>query len=58
MSAGARRITSPIPTAYAWTALLAEDGDALFDNSRHTLEELGKQPGTLAMNFGNAQDML
>ena len=25
---------SPIPAAYAWPALLAEDGDALFDRKR------------------------
>jgi type I restriction enzyme M protein len=40
---------SPIPAAYAWPALLGKDGDALFDHYRHTLEELGKQPGTLAL---------
>jgi hypothetical protein len=34
---------SPIPAAYAWPALLAKDGDALFDHYRHTLEELGRQ---------------
>jgi type I restriction enzyme M protein len=47
---------SPIPAAYAWPALLAKDGDALFDHGRHTLEELGKQPGTLALIFGKAQN--
>ena len=47
---------SPIPAAYAWPALLAKDGDALFDHYRHTLEELGKQPGTLALIFGKAQN--
>jgi type I restriction enzyme M protein len=46
---------SPIPAAYAWPAQLAKDGDALFDHYRHTLEELGKQPGTLALTFSNAQ---
>jgi type I restriction enzyme M protein len=46
---------SPIPAAYAWPSLLARDGDALFDHYRHTLEELGKQPGTLALIFGKAQ---
>jgi hypothetical protein len=30
----------------------------LFDRYRHTLEELGKQPGTLALIFGNAQNKL
>lgn len=47
---------SPIPAAYAWPALRALDGDALFDHYRHTLEELGKQPGTLALIFGKAQN--
>ncbi len=42
---------SPIPAAYAWPALLAKDGDALFDHYRHTLGELGKQPGTLGLIF-------
>ncbi len=46
---------SPIPAAYAWPALRLLDGDALFDHDRHTLEELGKQPGTLALIFGKAQ---
>jgi type I restriction enzyme M protein len=40
---------SPIPAAYAWPALLARDGDALFDRNRHTLEALARQPGTLAL---------
>lgn len=47
---------SLIPTAYAWPALLVKDGDALFDHYRHSLEELGKQPGTLALIFGKAQN--
>ena len=47
---------NPIPAAYAWPALLALDGDALFDHYRHTLEELGKQPGTLSLIFGKAQN--
>ncbi|MCA3228333.1 MAG: type I restriction-modification system subunit M N-terminal domain-containing protein [Burkholderiales bacterium] len=40
---------SPIPAAYAWPALLAKDGDALFDHDRHTLEALGRQPGMSAL---------
>jgi type I restriction enzyme M protein len=47
---------SPIPAAYAWPALLAKDGDALFDHYRHTLEELGKGKGTLALIFAKAQN--
>ena len=46
---------SPIPVAYAWPALLAKDPDALLDHCRGTLDELGKQPGTLAPIFGKAQ---
>ncbi len=41
--------TSTLPAAYAWPALLAKDGDALFDHDRHTLEAMGRQPGTLAL---------
>jgi hypothetical protein len=48
--------TSPIPAAYAWPALLAKDGDTLFDHYRHMLEALGRQPGTLALIFGKAQN--
>lgn len=33
---------SPIPAPYAWPALLALDGDALFEHYRHTLGEPGK----------------
>ena len=47
----------PIPAPYAWPALLAKDGDPLFDHYRHTLEELGRQPGTLALIFGEALNM-
>ena len=45
----------PIPAPYAWPALLAKDGDALFDHDRHTLETPCRQPGTLALIFGKAQ---
>ena len=48
---------SPIPSSYAWLALRALDGDALFDHYRHTLEELGRQPGVLALIFGEAPNM-
>jgi hypothetical protein len=47
---------SPVAAAYAWPALLAKDGDALFDHYRQTLKALGKQPGTLAVIFGKAQN--
>ena len=45
---------SPIPAAYAWPALRALDGDALFDHDRHTLEVPGKQPGTRALHMSGA----
>jgi type I restriction enzyme M protein len=48
--------SSPIPATYAWPVLLTYDGDTLFDHYRHTLEELGKQPGMLALIFGKAQN--
>jgi hypothetical protein len=32
------------------------DGDALFDHYRHTLEELGRQPGTLALTAASAME--
>ena len=47
---------SLIPALYAWPALLAKDGDELFDHYRHTLEELGKSVGTLAIVFNKAQN--
>jgi len=47
---------SQIPACYAWLALLKKDGDALFDHYRHTLEELSKKSGTLALIFGKAQN--
>jgi len=37
-------------------ALRAKDRDALFGHYRHTLEELGKQSGALALIFGKAQN--
>jgi type I restriction enzyme M protein len=36
---------SPIARGYDWPALLAKDGDDLFDHYRHTLERLGAGEG-------------
>jgi type I restriction enzyme M protein len=47
---------SPIPEPYAWPRLLDKDGDALIDHYRHTLDELGKQPGTIGLIYGKAQN--
>ena len=47
---------SRIPAPYAWPSPLARDGDTLFDRYRHTLEELGEQPGTLALTAASAME--
>jgi type I restriction enzyme M protein len=47
---------SPIPKNYAWPALLAKDGDELFDHYRHTLEKLGAENGTLGLIFNKSQN--
>ena len=38
---------SPIPEKYSWPELLKRDGDELEIHYRHTLEELGKEPGLI-----------
>ncbi|MFN7474578.1 MAG: N-6 DNA methylase [Burkholderiales bacterium] len=47
---------SMIPKDYAWPKLLVKDGDELFEHYRHTLEELGKEKGTLGLIFTKAQN--
>ena len=47
---------SVILAQYARPALLAREGDALFDHFRHTLDELGKEKGTLALILNKAQN--
>jgi type I restriction enzyme M protein len=47
---------SLVPAKYAWPTLLAKSGDELFDHYRHTLDELGKQKGTLGLIFAKAQN--
>jgi type I restriction enzyme M protein len=36
--------------------VLAKDGDAFFDHYCHTQDELGRQPSSLALIFGKAQN--
>ncbi len=48
--------SSPVPAKYAWPTLASKDGDALEVHYRHTLEELGKQPGMLGLVFRKAQN--
>jgi type I restriction enzyme M protein len=47
---------SPITQGYDWPALLAKDGDALFDHYRHTLDTLGAEKGTIGLIFAKAQN--
>ncbi|MBI4556715.1 MAG: SAM-dependent DNA methyltransferase [Candidatus Hydrogenedentes bacterium] len=49
---------SPIPRQYSWEALMKLDGDALEIHYRHTLEELGKQPGMIGVIFRKAQNKI
>ncbi|MBX3025803.1 SAM-dependent DNA methyltransferase [bacterium] len=49
---------SPIPAKFGWDKLVQLDGDALETHYRHTLEELGKQPGLLGTIFRKAQNKI
>lgn len=47
---------SPIPEKYSWPELLKRDGDELEIHYRHTLEQLGKEPGLIGVIFRKAQN--
>ncbi len=49
---------SRIPKEYDWQSLVRRDGDELEAHYRHTLEELGKQPGMLGLIFRKAQNKI
>jgi type I restriction enzyme M protein len=49
---------SPIPDKYSWPELLKRDGDELEIHYRHTLEELGKEPGLIGVIFRKAQNKI
>src|SRR5438132_2132032 len=49
---------SPIPEKYSWAELLKRDGDELEIHYRHTLEELGKEPGLIGVIFRKAQNKI
>jgi type I restriction enzyme M protein len=49
---------SPIPAKYSWRELLKRDGDELEIHYRHTLEELGKEPGLIGVIFRKAQNKI
>ena len=48
----------PIPDGFDWPGLLARDGVELEIHYRHTLEALGRQPGTLGVIFSKAQNKI
>ena len=45
-----RQVNQPslISVHYTWPALIAKDGEELFDHYRHTLEALGNEKGAHA----------
>src|SRR3984893_6946441 len=49
---------SPSPEKYSWPELLKRDGDELEIHYRHTLEELGKEPGLIGVIFRKAQNKI
>src|ERR1700694_1395399 len=49
---------SRIPQGFGWESLLQRDGDELEIHYRHTLEELGRQPGMLGIIFRKAQNKI
>ena len=49
---------SPIPEKSSWPELLKRDGDELETHYRHTLEELGKEPGLIGVIFRKAQNKI
>ena len=49
---------SIVPEGYDWASLVDLDGDALETHYRHTLENLGRQPGMLGLIFRKAQNQV
>src|SRR5215831_2935261 len=49
---------SPIPEKYSWPQLLKRDANELEIHYRHTLEELGKEPGLIGVIFRKAQNKI
>jgi type I restriction enzyme M protein len=50
--------TPLVPDEWAWAALRSKDGDELEIQYRHTLEQLGRQPGLLGVIFRKAQNKI
>ena len=49
---------SPIPKGFGWDKLVALDGDDLEIHYRHTLENLGKEPGLVGIIFRKARNKI
>ena len=48
----------PVPDGFDWPSLLVRDGEELETHYRHTLDTLGRQPGTLGVIFNKAQNRI
>ncbi len=53
-----RGTPSAIPKGFGWDVLVKLDGDELETHYRHSLTELGKQPGMLGIIFRKAQNKI
>ncbi|MEZ5324260.1 MAG: class I SAM-dependent DNA methyltransferase [Verrucomicrobiales bacterium] len=49
---------NPIPDEFKWSELSSKSGDALEIHYRHTLENLGKEPGLVGIIFRKAQNKI
>ncbi len=49
---------NPIPKQFAWSKLSSKSGDDLEVHYRHTLENLGKEPGLVGIIFRKAQNKI
>lgn len=49
---------NPIPARYGWSVLSSLSGDELEIHYRHTLENLGKEPGLVGIIFRKAQNKI
>lgn len=49
---------NPIPAEYQWSELRSKTGDPLELQYRHTLENLGKEPGLVGIIYRKAQNKI
>jgi len=49
---------NPIPAEFQWSELVSRSGDDLEVHYRHTLENLGKEPGLVGIIFRKAQNKI